>query len=183
MRLIIAQAVGFVGMALVFIAFQQNDRKKILLVQSVAAVTFVIHFMMLGGYTGAMMNAVEIARNLIFRKNLSPKGKTISRWTFIALFAALGLMTWQNVFSLMPILAMGLSTYVFGMDKEKMIRRLSLPVSLLWLTYNVVTRSIPTVATEVFNITSVVIAMWRFDWRAAPPSSPSPLPPEGTTAR
>jgi hypothetical protein len=159
----IAQAIGFIGMAFVFIAFQCNSKKNILLIQACAGVVFTVHFILLGAYTGAAMNAVEVIRNLIFRKAEKKRIQTLLVVVFVVLFTVIGAMTWQDLFSILPIMAMNLSNIAFSLKASKYIRLCYLPVSTGWLIYNIVTFSIAGIVTETFCLASLLIAFWRYD--------------------
>lgn len=157
-----AQGIGFVGMLLIFIAFQQNDKKKILIIQACAGAVFTVHFVLLGAYTGACLNAIEVFRNLVFcKKDL--KGRKFYAVAFMVLFTAFGLIYWESIYSIMPIMAMNLSTLAFNFKNPKQIRLCFLPVAVGWLIYNIVSFSIAGIVTEIFDIASLLIAFWRFD--------------------
>lgn len=159
----LAQGIGFIGMIFVFIAFQNNKKKKILLFQAVAGAVFTIHFFLLGAFTGAGMNAVEVVRNLVFYREWKTKLKVFWIVLFAAVFTVSGAATWQNPISLLPIVAMNLSTVAFSFRDPKYIRLLFLPVATGWLIYNIVSFSIAGILTEVFDLASLLIAFWRFD--------------------
>lgn len=57
-----AQAVGFLGMAVVIYTFQQNRQKRISAFQGLTCLIFAIHFTMLGAVSGMAMNAVGVFR-------------------------------------------------------------------------------------------------------------------------
>ena len=159
-----AQGIGLIGMALIFSSFQTNDKKKILIIQSISGFFFTIHFLMLGVYTGAATNLVGIFRNLTFAKVESKKSKAIVIAVFTVIFAGICIFTWENIFSLFPVLAMALSTVAFSFEKPLKIRLAFLPSSVCWLVYNIVNFSIAGMLTETFNVASLSIAFARFDF-------------------
>lgn len=163
MRFYIAQGIGFIGMALMFTAFQQNDKRKLLWVQASAGAVFTVHFLLLGALTGMGMNLAAIPRNLIFSRNPAKKQQLIWTAVFIAAFAAFGIFTWDSIFSLFPVIAMSIATIVFSLKEPRYFRFLSLPISGLWITYNIISFSIAGVLTEAFVICSILIAIVRFD--------------------
>jgi len=65
----------------------------------------------------------------------------------------------------LPIIAMVLTTVAFGIPNPKLTRLVAFPSSPLWLIYNVLSQSWGGVATEVFNMLSILIGMLRFDRR------------------
>ncbi len=161
----IAQGIGVVGMILVFVSFQMNDKRKILLFQAGAGLVFTVHFVLLGAYTGAGMNATAVARNLLFTRGERLRHKNWWVAVFVGLFVLFGVLTWQNGYSALPVCAMSLGTVGLSLRQPRQIRLCLLPVAAAWLVYNVAVFSIAGVLTEVFNIASLVIGIWRFDRR------------------
>ena len=62
-----AQAVGIAAMCFSIISFQMSTEKKIIVVQTITAALFMLHFAMLGAFTGAVMNATSIVHSKIRR--------------------------------------------------------------------------------------------------------------------
>lgn len=160
----IVQAIGAVGMILAFISFQKNNNKQILLFQTIAAVAFTLHFWLLGAFTGAAMNVLGASRNIVFY-NREKRWANNRFWMyfFIALYIISGILTWENIFSLLPTLAMSLATVGLWIQNPKITRYVVLPTSPCWLIYNVVNKSISGVLTETFVMVSLFIAIIRFD--------------------
>ena len=163
MQFYIAQGIGFIGMTLAFISFQQNDKRKFLWIQAITSTTFATHFILLGAFTGMSVNFAAVPRNLIFARNLEKKQQFLWTEVFIAVFVTLGVFTWESPFSLFPIFAMSMSTIVFSLKEPRYIRFLSLPISAFWITYNVISFSVAGVLTESFCVCSILIAIIRFD--------------------
>lgn len=159
----LAQGIGFIGMIFVFIAFQNNNKKKILLFQAIAGAVFTVHFLLLGAFTGSVMNAVEVARNLVFYREWKTRLRIFWIILFIIVFTASGLASWQSLISLLPVIAMNLSTVAFSLKNPKHIRLCFSPVAIGWLIYNIASFSIAGILTEVFDLISLIIAFWRFD--------------------
>ena len=163
MQKYIAQGIGFVGMALVFVAFQQNDKRRLLWIQAGSAVVFAAHFLLLGALTGMAMNLLEVPRNILFSKERGRRAQVILAVVFVSLFAAIGIITWDSPMSIFPILAMGLSTVVFSLRKPRTIRFCTVPVSVFWIVYNIASLSIAGVITESICLLSIIIAIFRYD--------------------
>ena len=62
----VGQAIGFIGMAMLFISFQQKENKKIYFWQIIGVSLFTVHFAMLGAYTGALLNILGVLRAVVF---------------------------------------------------------------------------------------------------------------------
>ncbi len=161
---IIAQIIGAVALVLAVISFQQKTHKYIIAFQLAANFAFVLHFGLLGAYTGAILNAVALARSVVFVN----KGKTwadnrLWLWLFCAVSVAAGIFTWQNALSVLPILGMVCTTVAFWIKTPKYVRLCALPSSPLWLVYNFVSCAWGGVLTEVINMASIILAIVRLD--------------------
>lgn len=164
----IAQAVGFCGMLFAFLSFQQNKRERIALLQMVASMVWTLHFGLLTAWSGMAMNAIGIARGFVFSKKGTPwASKAYWPYLFSALSVACCLLTWESWTSILPTVAMVVSSFGLWADRPKTVRRLNLPGSWLWLIYNLINRSWAGFATECFNTASILIAMVRFDRKKA----------------
>ena len=73
----IAQVIGFFAMAFAIISFQMKTSGKILIVQSIASGLWIVHFILLSAYTGAVLNIFSVARNFLyyFLQKKDVKGK------------------------------------------------------------------------------------------------------------
>ena len=74
-----------------------------------------------------------------------------------------GILTWQNYWSILPIVGSLLSTLALWMKKAKYIRIISLFVGPCWLIYNAFSGSVGGVITEVIAFCSAVIGVIRHD--------------------
>lgn len=156
---------GYAAVAVLFISFQVNDRKQILGLLIIGMVFLAAHQFLLGAIAGAIANGLTIIRNLAFRhKNDSPiLQHFMLPYLFSAVLVASGLFFWQGWYSLLPALAVTASTFALFADSPKTIRGLSLIGPFLWLPYGLVIDSTPTILIQVVIISSIVIAMLRFD--------------------
>ena len=165
MTFYIAQAVGFVGMTLAFISFQQNKRERIAFLQMLSSLVWTLHFGLLGAYSGMAMNLIGAARGFVYSKKGSAPRWSYAFWPYVfsAVSAGCCIATWESWLSLLPTVAMVVTSFGLWADNPKTVRRLNLPGSWLWLAYNLASLSWAGAITECFNTASIVIAMWRFD--------------------
>ncbi len=164
MKEIIGQAVGFVAMAIIVASYQQKSHKNILVFQMISGTLFTVHYLLLGAYTGAVMNLLGAMRSLIY-SNRDKKWASSVLWpiSFSIAFAVSGILTWANIFSILPMIAMLLSSVVLWIENPKINRSLSIPSSCCWLFYNIKTVSYPGIITEIFVLTSIIIGIIRLD--------------------
>lgn len=164
MKETIGQIIGFVAMAIIVASYQQKSHKNILTFQMVSGLLFTVHYIMLGAYTGAVMNLLGAVRSLVY-SNRGKKWSSSILWPicFSIAFLISGILTWDNVFSVFPLIAMLMSSVVLWIEQPKINRILSLPTSSCWLIYNIKTLSYPGIITEIFVLSSIIIGIIRLD--------------------
>ncbi len=159
-----AQALGILGFILSIISFQQNTQKRIVLFQFLGNVSFCIHFYLIGAYTGSILNGIGIVRSFIYYfKDKRWASSDVWIFVFSVIFVVTGIITWDGPLSVLPTVAMVLTSISFGIKNPKIVRRVAFPSSPLWLIYNVVKGSLGGVLTECFTMISILVAMYRFD--------------------
>ena len=162
---IIGQIIGFVAMAIIVFSYQQKSHKNILTFQMVSGLLFTVHFLLIGAYTGCVSNLIGALRSLIYANRGKNKFTDFKLWPviFSVVFTVSGIMTWADIYSVFPIVAMVMSSVVLWIDSPKINRAFSIPTSACWLVYNIPNSSISGVATEIFVLSSIVIGMLRLD--------------------
>ena len=157
------QGFGLVAAILGISAVQWKRRSTILFILLVANVFWVIHFSLLGAYSGSALNLagmIVIAVFFIFDNR-----STRPQWLVgacIVLMIMAGLLTWDGWVSLLPTLGMIAGTVAISQINEQRIRVLSIATSILWLGYNVIVLSYVGAVKEIITILSTLIALWRF---------------------
>lgn len=159
------QILGYIAVAVLFVSFQVNNRKNILGLLVLGMVFLATHQFLLGAFAGAIANGLTIVRNLTFRhkKDNPILNHYIWPYVFSTVLVGTGIYFWQGWHSLLPALAVTASTFALWADDTKTIRILSLIGPFLWLPYAFIIDSIPTVLIQVVIISSIFIAMFRFD--------------------
>lgn len=161
---IITQAIGVCGMIMMFVMFQQNDRKRILVCQTIGNSFFCIHYLLLGTYTGSVLNAISATRAVIYyNRDKKFFGSPAWLWFFIGVSAVAGVLTWEGPISILPTLGMIIGSVSVWVKKPRYIRILSFIPSPMWMTYNIINHSIPGIITEAFVMTSIAISIVRYD--------------------
>ena len=159
---IIAQALGIVGAFFNISSFQLKSNKKLILCQFLGSSFFLFNYLLLGGYTGCIMNGLGVARNLVF----SAGAKTRKLYILILISLALILgtaFTWEGYLSLLPLVGMIAATVGMYSNNGKVIRMAQLFISSpCWLIYNFATFTVGGIACEVFVIASTLISFIRY---------------------
>lgn len=163
----IAQGIGFIGLFIVIVMFQVNRRSFTLKLLVFSSIMFVIHFYLLGAWTAVAMNIIGALRAFIFNKRDSLKwlDRKETMYLFIGLFWITGLVAWDGPFSLLPIASMSVECFALWNSNTKKIRWMMLAARPGWLIYNFLVGSYAGLATEIFLISTLLVAVYRFDMR------------------
>jgi len=170
MQFFLIQMIGIIGLLLGVTSFQQKTRNNILIFQFLANLTFTLHFFLLGAYVGCLLNFISALRAVVFYHRDKNWAKS-PVWLvfFSALFIAAGAATWENVFSILPIIATVLTTISLRIKNPKYVRFVTLPSIPMWFTYNLVSSSYAGMTSDTFTAISIIIAICRYDiklpWR------------------
>ena len=164
---IIAQIIGFCAMATAITSFQLRKRKSILIFQLICTVLWTLHFFVLGNMTGCVINGIQTFRCVIFYFKDTQKWAQNKIWLVLFFVASIvaGVLTWENMWSLFPIVGMMFSTVSLWMQNPKHIRLLTLPVAGVWFVYDTVCKSYAGMCNEVLASISVITALLRLDYR------------------
>ena len=162
---IIAQIIGFIAMAIIVASFQQKTRKGILLYQLTAEVFWVLHYGMIGAYTGMALNILGVIRCYVYASRETKKwaDKEYIPAIFFILSVATGIVSWKNAASLLPMAAVCITSFVLWSKKANIVRIYSYPGCVCWLIFNFISGSYAGVMTELFNLTSITVGILRLD--------------------
>lgn len=136
-----------------------KDRKKTIYVQTIQILAFVMSNLILGGYTGAIVNFISLARNYwCYKDNLTKIKKLILiilTVVFSLLFNNLGFI------GLLPIIAS--VVFVCFIDTKSIIK-LKILIAftcILWLIYDILLGSYTSAAFNFFTILGAVITIFQ----------------------
>ena len=171
---IIAQSVSIAGLLCIVASYQQKKKSALILCQLAGGALFGIHYLLMGAYTGFLLNCIAVFRALVFYKGtLSPKAGKIWVCVFIALsllaygltFLAFGTepSTKNLILELLPVIGMVALSISFNMTGTREIRALGTISSVGWLIFNIAKFSIGGIACEGMCLVSIVIGILRHD--------------------
>lgn len=161
---IMAQIVGLIGIVCSLLSFQQKERKQVLRFQMTASALFCIQLFMVGAVTGGCIDSISFVRTVVFSQN-DKKWASAPVWlgVFILAMIGIGILTWQDGWSVLPIIGSVLSTVALWMKKSKHIRAISLFVGPCWLIYNLIHGAYTGALNEVLAMGSIIIGIFRHD--------------------
>ena len=162
---ILAQLLSFAAMLINIVAVQLKTKKQILLTIVVSNALFVISYILLGAYIGAItctITAIEIIINTLFedKGKKTPKPLIIM---YIAIFIVIGITSYGKVIDILPIIASLIFVLTLIQNKEKYVRLLILGNLISWMTYDIFVGAYSAAASDIFVISSTLIGIYRYD--------------------
>ena len=148
------------------LSYQFNKHTTIMLFMILLSVMWSLHYAFLGLFTPIVINSINIVRCLIYAQR--GKGKFDSPWTpaiFAVASLTLGIATYQNLASLLPIMAGALTAISTWQINPKKLRLLSLPVQTCWFIYDIINLSLPGIINDIVCFGSIFTAMVRYDFK------------------
>jgi hypothetical protein len=114
-KFILVQSIAFVAFLFLISSYKEKRKKGILYKQFISGVFFSLHYALLGARSGFVNSIIISLRNITFSK-VRKNQKKLSK-IFIALFVIMGIITFKEWYSLIPV--MGASIYTYNMSSTK----------------------------------------------------------------
>jgi hypothetical protein len=161
---IFVQALGVIAMGFSVLSFQGKTSGRILVMQVLGNCFWIIHLFLLNAYTGAWLNILALLRNgtYYFIGKKETDKTTYVAAGFCALSIVVSLITYQNWMSLLPMIGTAVQAFSFSAKDANKMRLFTLMGSPFWLSYHILSGSIPGAATELFAIVSMIVGMVRY---------------------
>lgn len=160
---VIAWVFGTGAMLSLFLIYQQKSRKRLILCKLCADICWVVHYLCLGAFGGAIPNFVGIFRELVFVNREDKKWAEHILWPilFIAVNLMLGITTFGSPINILPISASVLVTISLWLKKPVLTKIISIPVSATFLIYDIFVGSYIGIINESIAICSIVVSFFR----------------------
>ena len=137
--------------------FQLKEKNKILFLGIFATLLSALSYFLLQAYTGIAMCFVAIIRNIWFSKSKSKRSLII----IYLITLLLSLFTYQNIFSILNILATVIYTYSLWQDSIKKYKLLGIIVNGLMIIYDACIKSIMGVVFMLVSFISSIIGYYK----------------------
>lgn len=164
----IAQLVGFVGTGAMFLSYQCKDNKKLFFMQMCSNIAYILHFFMLSALSGSLNLVVSMIRNFVLINSNKWWAKSkYWLWIFVSLHIVLTIITWQDLFSVLPCIGMIVMAVSSWTRNGKKVRYANLFInSPAWLIYDIYIGSYAGILCEVLLLSSVIISFFRYGVKA-----------------
>lgn len=159
--LLIIQVFGVLGSLFMILSFWQKKRKNMLIFLMFDNLFYLVQYILLGAFSGAIVNVIGFFRVLLFRK----KGETdifksnLILYGIIFLYIVSGIFTYSGINSLILIFVSIFYSFVLWQDKPSQIRIGSSIMLLIWCIYNI---SVMAYASAIFDGILFVLTLISF---------------------
>lgn len=160
----IVQILGIVTLIFYVFSLQMKKKENLLVMQIVSNVTFALQYILTLAWTGATMAAIAVIRGIVFyifkKKKIKPS--IIALLIFEIAMIISTILTWESALSLLPLIGMSVSLLGQWQDNMKWIRISTIIGATFWLGYELSAGLYTAVLTELCNIASSMVGLWRF---------------------
>ncbi len=165
MFFILAQILAVVAFILDIICMQFKKKSGILVVGIISNIMYALEYALLGAWTGAISFVIGTIRNITYfiyeKKKYKPNKIVLA--TFVLLIIGAGIYTWENITSLLPVIALVLWTIVSWQNNTKWMRLAEAFICVMWIIYDLFVGAYAGIITEFIILTSSIIGMYRYD--------------------
>ena len=155
-----AQIAGFIAMGLTILSFQFRRHSWIMAFMTASSVFWILHYVMLGLYPAVAINTMNMFRNYIYglreKKNIN---SPLIPAFFVVVAAVSVIATWENGWSVLPLLASVTATVANWQTQTKKLKLLSYPRYGLWLVYDLINRAWAGAANDAFTMGSITVSL------------------------
>ena len=158
-QIVVGNAIALVASILmVFVGFQKK-KKKILFMQIIQIALSIISNLVLGGYTGAIINAVSCIRDILCYKE-----KIHNKEKIILIILAVGLsLVFNNIggIGLLPVIATVI--YIIFMDIKDVVKFKYLIIfsMIMWLVYDLYIMSYTSGIFDIMSVIANIIGIYQ----------------------
>ena len=159
----IIQLIGVIAYAILAFSYFKKEKKEILFLQIYSTIAFSIHYYLLSGITGTICNLISLLIIIIiyFFEKKEGKNKKLLVFSTIPLLILISLFTYENIYSLFPIIASTVVLISFVLSNENTIRISGIISALCWLIYAAIYKSYAGVFFEGISMITTFIAFLK----------------------
>ena len=172
MILIVSQIIGLAAVVLYLLSYQLKKRRHIVWCTCISNAFYVLQYVLLGAFSGAIMDMMSAVGSFFAGKKHSPYLKAYTKWIAAAnllLITVAGLtiaVIQRDPIELLPIAGALFQTGGLWCENEQTIRKFGLLSAPFWLLYNFISQAYGAALGSVLVIVSAVTAMIRYRKRA-----------------
>lgn len=163
MLFILAQICEIIALIITVIAVQFKTKEQIVMCSILANIVVSIQFLLLNAITGAVVSVINTIRCIIFyyykKKDRKPSLIVLLIFEIVAVVS--GIISWQNLWSVIPIIVTVIYTYGLWQDNVKVIRITTAVAGFGWAVYDIIVMAYVGAIQETSQLISAIIALIR----------------------
>ena len=162
-NMLLIQLIGAIGYSLLALSYFKKEKKDILFFEIIAYIFFVIYYYLLNGISGAICNLVGLFALVVlflFDK-YKLNNKFLAAMIFVLILLVINILTFQNIYSIFPLVASVIVILSFLFNKENHIRIIGIISAVCWLIYAIVYKSYVAIIFEVIILVNVCLSLYK----------------------
>ena len=159
------QLIGVAAFIFLFISYFMKDKEGILVMQIISYLIFSIHYLMLGGFTGSLMEMVCAASSFLNYKNIN--NKKIYSIILSIVIILVGIISFNHWYSIIPIITCLITPLCLIYGNSKVIRFSGLIAAFGWGLYSFFVHSYAGVCSDIVLFIFIIISIYlrRKKWK------------------
>lgn len=167
-----SQIIGFAAVGLYLLSYQLKKRKHIVWVTCISNALYVLQYILLGAFSGAVMDVMSTVSSFFAAKKTDKPFNRFPRilaWSNMIIIAVVGLVSaylQREWIELLPIAGALFQTGGLWCDNEQTIRKLGLCSAPFWLVYNYISHAYGPAIGSLIAIISIIVSLIRYRKKA-----------------
>lgn len=166
--LIVAQIIGFAAVGLYLLSYQLKKRTQIVWVTFASNVFYVLQYILLGAFSGAILDILSTVVSFLAAKKNTPRLKKYAKQLCLAAIlvpVAIGLVIaflQKDPIELIPIAGAVFQTISLWCNNEQTLRKFGLCSSPFWLVYNFLSQAYGASLGSFLAMVSIITSLVRY---------------------
>ncbi|HPF82737.1 MAG TPA: YgjV family protein [Bacilli bacterium] len=158
---LVSQIIGFVSFFISLIAYHKKGKQKIFKTMILANLFDIMHYLLLGAYSGCVTKVIALIRNeiIVLKEKYKKFNSIIVLILLSVIYLISGILTYKNIFSILPILTAMIYLYFIWNGNELRVKKAGFYCYFLWLIYNICVLSIAGIISNCVSIISTYKAI------------------------
>lgn len=160
---LVSQIFQIIALLLDLIAYHFSTKKKIFFISSVGCIFTILHFLLLGAYSGVAAKTITLFRNAFIAKKEDNKKYDNKMFIiiFVVIYIIFGAITYTSLYSIIPTIIALLYFALVWNGRELRVKGASFLCSILWIIYNIFIMSYAGILANTILFISTGIALYN----------------------
>ena len=163
MEYYIAQFFGILALIALFMSYQNKEKKKFLIVQIFANIFYALQYIFLKAYSGFGSSAISTVKTIAFYNYEKKESKIplIVLISFEIAFVIAGIITFEGLYSLIPIVIHCVYTLGTWFKDLKVTYSIAICTSILWVIYSLIVGAHVSIISNVIELFGGIFGLKR----------------------